>query len=261
MRSLRLSWDYLVMLLKAKLAYRTDFLVQVGSDLLLQAVDIVFLLVLFSRVNALAGWTFDEALFIYGFFLIPFALFNASFAALSDVGGRYIVRGELDRVLVRPMPSFLQVQLELVRPQALNGVVLGLAVIGIASARLGLNWSAGDVGLAVVSVLGAWLVYGGVYIAFASVNFWTQDRVGLFPIAYNLINFGRYPMTIYPALVRFLLTFVLPYGFLAFYPAAGLLREEFGAIGTFTPLVGVVVFLFGLMLWRVGLARYEGSGA
>ncbi len=74
MRSLRLSWDYLIILLKARLAYRTDFLVQVGSDLLLQAVDIVFLLVVFSRVDALGGWTFDEALFIYGFFLIPFAL-------------------------------------------------------------------------------------------------------------------------------------------------------------------------------------------
>jgi ABC-2 type transport system permease protein len=260
-RSLRLSWAYLVMLLKARLAYRTDFLVQVGSDLLLQAVDIVFLLVVFSRVDALGGWTFDEALFIYGFFLIPFALFNASFAALSDVGGRYIVRGELDRVLVRPMPSLLQVQLELFRPQALNGMVLGLVVITVASSRLGLDWSAADVVIAVAGVLGAWLVYGGVYIAFASLNFWTQDRVGLFPIAYNLIYFGRYPMTIYPALVRFVLTFVLPYGFVAFYPAAGLLRWDFRAVAFATPLVGLFVFSVGLILWRAGLNHYEGGGS
>jgi ABC-2 type transport system permease protein len=261
MRSLRLGWAYLVMLLKARLAYRTDFLVQVGSDLLLQAVDIIFLLVVFSRVNSLGGWTFDEALFIYGFFLIPFALFNATFAALSDVGGRYIVRGELDRILVRPMASFLQVQLELLRPQALNGMILGLVVVTIASSRLGLSWSAAEVMMAVAAVLGAWLVYGGVYIAFASLNFWTQDRVGLFPIAYNLITFGRYPMTIYPALVRFVLTFVMPYGFIAFYPAAGLLREEFREIGSVTPLVGLLVFSLGLTLWRAGLARYEGAGS
>jgi ABC-2 type transport system permease protein len=142
MRSLLLSLDYLIMLLKARLAYRADFFVQVGSDLLLQAVDLVFLMVLFSRVRALAGWSFDEALFIYGFFLIPFALFNATFAALSALGARYIVRGDLDRVLVRPMNSFLQVQLELLRPQALNGVLLGLVVIAVASVRLGLSWSA-----------------------------------------------------------------------------------------------------------------------
>jgi ABC-2 type transport system permease protein len=107
-RSFSLSWTYLLMLLKARMAYRTDVFVQVGSDLLLQAVDIIFLLVLFTRVRALGGWTFDEALFIYGFFLIPFALFNATFAALSEVGARYIFRGELDRVLVRPLGSLLQ---------------------------------------------------------------------------------------------------------------------------------------------------------
>jgi ABC-2 type transport system permease protein len=261
MRSLRLSWDYLIMLLKARLAYRTDFLVQVGSDLLLQAVDIVFLLVLFSRVPVLGGWSFSETLFIYGFFLIPFALFNATFAALSDVGGRYVVRGELDRVLVRPLPALLQVQLELLRPQALNGVALGLVVLSVASSRLELSWSVADVLLAGAGVLGAWLVYGGLYIAFASLTFWTQDRAALFPVAYNLINFGRYPITIYPAVVRFVLTFVLPYGFLAFYPAAGLLRASFRTLGLLTPVVGLVVFMGGLALWRVGLTRYEGAGS
>lgn len=260
-RSLSLSWTYLLMLFKARMAYRTDFFVQVGSDLLLQAVDIIFLLVLFTRVRALGGWTFEEALFIYGFFLIPFALFNATFAALSEVGARYIYRGELDRVLVRPLGSLLQIQLELLRPQALNGVLLGVAVILVASARLEFVWTWPHVLIAVLSVMGAWLVYGGVYIAIASVNFWTQDRVGLFPIAYNLITFGRYPMTIYPALVRFLLTFVLPYGFLAFYPAAGIMRDEFSTLALLTPLVGLITFAVGLILWRFGLARYEGAGS
>ncbi|MEX2500783.1 MAG: ABC-2 family transporter protein [Trueperaceae bacterium] len=249
------------MLLKARLAYRADFFVQVTSDLLLQAIDIVFLLVLFTHVPALGGWKLDEALFIYGFFLVPFALFNASFAALSDVGGRYVYRGELDRVLVRPLGSFLQVQLELLRPQALNGVVLGVLVMIVASARLDLTWGTSDVLLALLGTIGAWLVYGGIYIAIASVTFWTQDRVGLFPIAYNLITFGRYPMTIYPVAVRFLLTFVLPYSFLAFYPAAGLLRDEFRTVALATPLVGILAFAIGLKLWNHGIERYEGAGS
>lgn len=260
-RGLSLSLSYLLMLLKARMAYRADFFVQVGSDVLLQAVDLVFLLVLFSRVRALGGWTFEEALFIYGFFLVPFALFNATFAALSEVGGRYVLRGELDRVLVRPLGALLQVQLELLRPQALNGVPLGVVVMAVASSSLGLSWSAADLLLAAAGVLGAWLLYGGVYIVVASVNFWTQDRVGLFPIAYNLITFGRYPMTIYPAAVRFLLTFMLPYGFLAFYPAAGLMREEFRGALLVTPLVGLLAFALGLTVWRWGLARYEGAGS
>lgn len=261
-RQLSLVLAYVSMLAKARLSYRADFFVQVGSDLLLQAVDIAFLAVVFTRVKALAGWSFEEALFIYGFFLIPFALFNASFAALSDVGDRYIVGGDLDRVLTRPLNALVQIQLELLRPQALNGVVLGVIVMAIASARLSLAWTVADVALVLAGILGAWLVYGGLWIAVASLTFWTQERgSGLFPVFYNSINFSRYPLTVYPAAVRFVLTFVLPYGFIAFYPAAGVLREEFTQVGWLTLPVGITVFAVGLWVWRQGLARYEGSGS
>ncbi|WP_189012344.1 ABC transporter permease [Deinococcus malanensis] len=253
---------YVSMLAKARLSYRADFFVQVGSDLLLQAVDIAFLAVVFTRVKSLAGWSFAEALFIYGFFLIPFALFNASFAALSDVGARYVVGGELDRVLTRPLNALVQVQLELLRPQALNGVVLGVIVMAIASSGLGLTWTAADVTLVLAGILGAWLVYGGLWIAVASLTFWTQERgSGLFPVFYNTINFSRYPLSVYPAAVRFMLTFVLPYGFIAFYPAAGVLREEFTRVGWFTLPVGLVVMAVGVAVWQRGLARYEGAGS
>lgn len=261
-RQLSIVGAYVSMLAKARLSYRADFFVQVGSDLLLQAVDIAFLAVVFTRVRALAGWTFDEALFIYGFFLIPFALFNASFAALSDLGGRYVVGGELDRVLTRPLGALLQVVLELLRPQALNGVLLGAAVMAIASSRLGLTWDAPTAALVLAGILGAWLVYGGVWVAVASVSFWTQERgSGLFPVVYNTINFSRYPLTVYPAAVRFLLTFVLPYGFIAFYPAAGVLRGEYVSVAWFALPVGLVTFGVGLWVWGRGLARYEGSGS
>ncbi|MGI8748666.1 MAG: ABC transporter permease [Deinococcus sp.] len=253
---------YVSMLTKARLAYRADFLVQVGSDLLLQAVDLAFLAVVFSRVRALSGWSFDESLFLYGFFLIPFALFNASFAALSDLGGRYVVGGELDRILTRPLHSLLQVQLELLRPQALNGVLLGGVVLTIASTRLGFSWSMLDVLAAVSGVLGAWLIYGGVWVTVASTSFWTQDRGnGLFPLFYNSVNFSRYPLTLYPAVVRFVFTFALPYGFIAFYPAAGLLREQYARVGWLTLPVGMTVFALGLIIWQRGLAKYEGSGS
>lgn len=262
MRSFRLTLVYVSMLTKARLAYRADFLVQVGSDLLLQAVDLAFLAVVFSRVRALSGWSFDESLFLYGFFLIPFALFNASFAALSDLGGRYVVGGELARILTRPLHSLLQVQLELLRPQALNGVLLGGVVLTTASTRLGFSWSMMDVLAAVSGVLGAWLIYGGVWVTVASSSFWTQDRgSGLFPLFYNSVNFSRYPLTLYPEAVRFLLTFTVPYAFVAYHPVAGLLDKERALVGWLTLPVGSLIFLLGLLVWQQGLARYEGAGS
>ncbi|EYB66459.1 MULTISPECIES: ABC-2 family transporter protein [Deinococcus] len=96
----------------------------------------------------------------------------------------------------------------------------------------------------------------------ASTTFWTQERgIGLFPLFYNTINFSRYPLTVYPAAVRFVLTFVLPYAFIAFYPAAGLLRGAYALLGWLTLPVGLAVFALGLLVWQRGTARYEGAGS
>lgn len=65
--------------IKTKLQYRTDLLVEFFSDLMSQAVNLIFILVVFGHTDLLHGWTRDEMIFIYGFFLVPFALFGAFF--------------------------------------------------------------------------------------------------------------------------------------------------------------------------------------
>lgn len=54
---------------------------------------------------------------------------------------------------------------------------------------------------------------------------------------------------------------MLPYAFMAFYPAAGILRGEYRLFAWLTLPVGVVVFGLGLLVWQRGLARYEGAGS
>ena len=68
-------FQYMSQYMKTRLEYRTDFFVEMISDLLNQAVNLVFILVVFGHTQFLSGWSRDEIIFIYGFFLIPFALF------------------------------------------------------------------------------------------------------------------------------------------------------------------------------------------
>jgi ABC-2 type transport system permease protein len=85
-RRLEIFFAYLGQLLKARMEYRFDFLVDVTTTLLRQGVDLAFLAVLFTKIPRLAGWSFHEVVFIYGFFTLVFSLYNASFLSpkLSD---------------------------------------------------------------------------------------------------------------------------------------------------------------------------------
>lgn len=263
MRRLRVFLSYLGQLLKARMEYRFDFFVDVTTTLLRQGVDLAFLAVLFTKIPRLAGWSFHEVVFIYGFFTLVFSLYNATFLSLIGVlAPRFILQAELDRVLTRPLGALYQVFLETLRPLDLNGAVLGAVLMGYASLQLRLGWGITEWALLLPLVAGAWLVYSGFFLALASVSFWSLDRSGITPPFMTLSRFGQYPTSIYGPTLRALLSTVVPFAFIAFYPSALLLgRAEFRLLGLLTPLVGSAIFGVAVWVWRRGLARYESAGS
>lgn len=262
-RSLTLFFAYLGQLLKTRMEYRLDFLVDVTTTLLQQAVDLAFLTVIFSKIPELAGWSFYEVVFIYGFYTLVFGFYNASFLAVTSAfPGRYLIEAELDRLLSRPLSALYQLVLETIRPLDLNGVVLGAAIMAYAAAQLDLAWGWAEWALLVPLVAGAYLVYSGFFLALMSLSFWFPSRTGITSPFMALSRFSEYPLTIYGPGLRWLLSTVVPFAFIAFYPSTVLLgRDAYWALGLMTPVVGLAVFGAGLLVWRQGLRHYESAGS
>ncbi|MGQ9629153.1 MAG: ABC transporter permease [bacterium] len=253
---------YFAQFAKVRLSYRADFLMGMTADLLAQFMSLVFLLVVFTKIPQLKGWSLSELVFIYGFFMIPYGLFNIFFAGLWSIGGQYIIEGQLDRVLLRPINGFFQILVESVDPESFNGVITGTVIVVYASRRLQLPWTPLDILLLLILVLGATLVYGGVFLTLACINFWFEDRVGLLPPVYNMIDFGKYPTPIYGRAIKVVLTWLIPFAFVGFYPSALFLRGgEYKIYGLFTPLVGAAFMGLGYSLWRRGLRQYQSTGS
>ena len=62
--------------------------------------------------------------------------------------------------------------------------------------------------------------------------------------------------------MRFLLTALLPFGFVIYYPALILLDKESGLrwLGYLTQLAPAILVAVTARLWRAGLGRYQGVG-
>ncbi|ANB59871.1 ABC transporter permease [Anoxybacteroides amylolyticum] len=253
-------FQYMAQYMKTKLQYRADLFVEFLSDLMFQSVNLIFILVVFGHTTLLHGWTRDEMIFIYGFFLVPFALFGAFFN-IWDFNERYIVRGEMDRVLTRPVHSLFQVILERMELESLVGGVTGLIIMGDASARLHLEFHWYDFFLFLLFALGGMLVYAGVFISLATISFWSDARSSIMPMMYNISNYGRYPIDIYNRVIRYILTWILPFAFVGVYPSAYFLgKKEWYSYAFLTPIMGVIFFMIAIMLWNKGIKHYRGAG-
>jgi ABC-2 type transport system permease protein len=253
--------DYFKTYLKTKLTYRADFWMEIITDFLFQAMNLFFILVVFQHTQLLGGWSEAELLFIYGYFMIPYGIF-ACFFSLWGFTERYIVKGEMDRILTRPAHNLAQLILENLDPSALFGVLTGSVIMGYAWFQLDLAASWLDLPILLLLVVGSVLVYGGIYIALTAISFFTDAPTGILPLVYNIQSYGRYPINIYNKMIQALLTFIVPFAFVGFYPAAYFLDSaNWGGIAFLTPVVGIIFFGGSLLFWNFGVKRYRGAGS
>jgi viologen exporter family transport system permease protein len=261
-RHSRLFWLYFSQYAKARLEYRADFFSSVLASFLGTAAAFGFLLIVFSRGPVVPGWRFEELVFLYGFSLVPLGIFNVFSWNLYLFADRYLIEGRFDRVLLRPVSSVFQVLFESFRLESLQETVTGIVAVVWASRRLGISYGPADVLLfAAWSICGA-AIYLAIFIGLTATSFWIEDRIGISPPVFNLMQFGRYPLTIYDAWVRFALSFLIPFAFASFYPTARFLhRTEFLREFWAVPLVAAVSLALALSIWKVGVARYHSTGS
>ncbi len=260
---------YFRQFVKTRLAYRVDFVIDTLAVSFSLIIQLAVLGVLFSKVDSLKGWSYYQVLFIYGFSLVPLGLFNLTSLNLYGFSEKYVILGKFDRVLLRPVSTLGQVLCESFNISGLNEILIGTLVMVYSGNKLGLGWEPIDILAVIVLGPSAAMVYTGVFLGITSISFWFEDRMGLAPPVYNMIRFARYPITIFGAPVRFFLTFILPFAWVAFYPATWFLGgsestaavSEFSRWAMFTPLVGLVVFGGAVVLWRAGVHNYSSTGS
>ncbi len=261
-RHLKLFLLYFAQYAKVRLAYKADFFIAFFSSMAATVLGFGFVLVLFSKIPQLQGWSFYEILFLYAFSLVPLGFFNVISWNLYEFGDLYIIQGRFDRILLRPVATLFQVLFEKFRLESLQEVVTGVVVIAVCLRRLHLAWRVTDYfWFALMVVCGA-LIYLAVFLILTAVSFWFEDRVGIVPPVFNMLTFGRYPLTIYNVFIQFLLSWIIPFGFASFYPTTRFLRREaFASYFHLVPGVAATFFLLAIFIWNKGVENYSSTGS
>ena len=76
------------MWVRSSMTYRTSFLFTVVGNLLLTGLDFVGILLMFSQVDTLGGWTLPEVAFLYGLSVAAFGIADLVLGSLDVLGAR-----------------------------------------------------------------------------------------------------------------------------------------------------------------------------
>ena len=137
--------------------YRVDFLVQGALALFWTTWSLVPVLVVFGNRRAVAGWTFEEALVVIGWFMVMKGILegavNPSLAAVVE----HIRKGTLDFVLLKPADAQFLVSTQKFAPWRIIDVVSGVVIFAVAF-RLDSATSLFEIWMGLFGILSGYLV-------------------------------------------------------------------------------------------------------
>lgn len=249
--------------LRAQLEYPANFLMQVVSVGLVGSTGILALLILTSAFPSIGGWDFWKLGFMMALMQMVKGVHHALFMPFWD-HLNLVANGGLDRMLVRPVHPLLQIMANGLNLQALGEFLPGLVLFAITCPKAAVEWNLLNLLFLIVVVISGAVIEWAVYLFFATFDFWLVRASLLYVPSAFLHVLTLYPAHIYGQAVVFVLTFILPYAFMAYFPTLYFFQLEVEGFPAFlaylTPLVAAVSTVVAIGAWSFGLRHYKSTG-
>ena len=241
--------------------YRVEFLIEGALALFWSGWSLVPLLVLFGHRPQVAGWSFDEALVVMGWFILMKGVLegavNPSLTSVVD----HIRKGTLDFVLLKPADAQFLVSTAKFEPWRVVDLLAAVAIFVAAFHRLGRVPSPGHVLTALVLLGCAALTLYSLWILVVSAAFFVVKVDNLAFLFSSIFDTARWPVTVFRGAWRFVFTFVVPVALMTTYPALALLgrldlKTAALAVG------GATAFsLFARAVWVRSIGHYTSASS
>nr|WP_229869747.1 ABC transporter permease [Streptomyces flaveolus] len=254
------------MWIRSTMAYRVSFALSTFANFAVTLLDFVAILLMFSRVDALGGYSLSEVAFLYGLSGVAFGLADLAIGSMERLGRR-VRDGTLDTLLVRPAPVLAQVAADRFALRRLGRVTQGALVLGYALVVLDIDWSAAKLLLMPVMLLSGAGIFGAVFVAAAAFQFVAQDASEVSnAFTYGGTTMLQYPPTVFAQELVRGVTFVVPLAFVNWLPASYVLERPYplalpGWVAFTPPLVAVACCALAGLAWRAGLRSYRSTGS
>ncbi|MGW7606296.1 ABC transporter permease [Streptomyces sp. NPDC054766] len=254
------------MWIRSTMAYRASFAMTAFGNFAATALDFVAILLMFSQVDRIGGYSLPEVALLYGLSGTAFGLADLGLGSMDRLGRR-VRDGTLDTLLVRPVPVLAQVAADRFALRRLGRITQGLLVLGYALAVLDIHWTPLKVLMIPMTLLSGGAIFAAVFVAGGAFQFVAQDASEV----QNSFTYGgntllQYPPSVFSKDLLRGVTFVLPLAFVNWLPALYVLGRPYPLdlptwVAFAPPLVAAGCCALAGVAWRAGLRAYRSTGS
>ncbi len=258
---MKIYFESLAMHLKGELEYRVDFILSFLSQILVFFTYYFIILALFTKFNHIKGFTLYEVLLCFSIVQFGFA-FNEVFARGIDKFDELIIRGDFDRLLLRPKNIILQVLCSDSDFVKVSRLIQSIIVLIIAICHLNISWNLLKIITLLLMLFSSCIIFFGIFLMAASYCFFTVQGLEV----RNVFTDGgkhmaQYPIGVFSKGFVYFFTFIIPYAFVNYYPLLFFLGRKSSILYAFSPLLVFLYLIPSIVTFYLGMKRYSSVGS
>lgn len=243
------------------LEYRGSFLLGAFATAINIGTSLGFVWLVFRFVQSLNGWNVYQVLFISALGSLSFAIWDSFFSGTFQLEYN-IHSGRFDGILTRPINPLFHLLVKYFDPDSIPSVIIALAVVNYSWSNLGISWSLTNIALLALFAFSGSIIFLSITLIGATFAFWTTRTGHLINMLLQPFSVASYPLEIYNTVIVFVLSFILPFAFVTYYPAQVFLeRGSYMAFAYLSPAAALISFLVAYIFWNFGLRHYTSTGS
>ena len=247
--------------IKSQLEYKASFIMNSISQLFVFFTYYFIIIALFSKFDNIKGYSVYEVLLCFSIIQLGFSV-NETFFRGIDKFEDLIIGGDLDRFLVRPQGILFQSLCREIDFVKVFRILQSLIVMVIALINLDIIWNISKVIVLLLMIMSSILIFFSLFVLTASYCFITVQGLEVKNVFTDGgKNLAQYPISIYRIGVVGFFTFIIPYGFINYYPLLYFIDRTDNVLYLLSPLLVIVFLIPCLMAFKIGLKHYNSAGS
>ena len=257
---MKLYIESLKMHFKSLLEYRVSFVVGFFSQFLIFFTYYFIIIALFTKFDNIKGFTLYEVLLTFSIIQFGFSV-NEFLARGVDTFETLIIDGSLDRLLVRPRNILLQVLCSKADFVKISRILQDIVILLISLHHLNIEFTFLKLCCLILMLISAVVIFFAVFLLMASFCFVTVQALEV----KNLFTDGgkhvaQYPIGVFKKGIVMFFTFIIPYGFVNYYPLLYLLGKTENVLYCFSPIIVLIYVIPAFIAFKYGLKKYTSAG-
>lgn len=263
MKYIKLYFEYAKLSIMSKLVYKANLIIGIVAFIFTQVTSLFTLFILVGTVPSIDGYTMYHVGFLFGLSNLAVGLDHLLTDKLWTVAYFEVKSGKMDHMFLRPLPILFQVIASEVQLEALGELIVGIALLILCGVKLNLSTSVGAVLVVILGIVCAAIIISSFKVLVASLAFKFKRSGPLLQFIYNFSNYAKYPLTIFPKAIQFILIFIIPLGLCLFYPFENLFEMKHNPWLLSLAIVGITALFSAICIfvWSKLVKTYESTGS